>query len=305
MTQPISILQIPDTDIQRISTGMKGLDEFLGGGLVPGTAILFAGEPGVGKSTLLLQIAYKMASTGKKVLYATGEESLAQIKIRANRINALHPNILCTENIQLEAMMDMAQAYDTQVVIVDSIQMAYSDSMTKEPGSKSQITYCINRLIDMARTENRTLITVGHSTKSGTIAGMQSLQHMVDITLYMYTAGGDNRRLFAKKNRYGPAQVNWDIQMKPDGIIDPKYREKNKAYQITKIPTPMIAVPDEEIQPGRELVVPYERIQHHINQGSFLDRYSLKKDMEWMLKKEHNLNLDSSIEYDIIYKLKD
>lgn len=300
----VSILDIPDTDIQRVSTGMPGFDEFLGGGLVPGTAILFAGEPGVGKSTLLLQIAYRMATTGQKVLYATGEESLAQIKIRANRIHALHPNIFCTDKIQLEAVSEMAEQIEAKVIIVDSLQMVYSDSMTKEPGSKSQITYCLSRLIEQARLNGQTLITVGHSNKTGGIAGLQTLQHMVDVTLYMYAVGGENRRIFAKKNRYGLAQTNWEIQMKPEGIIDPKHKQTNQAVQITTI-----AVADSEIKrlqkEGKELVLPYKSIQSILDKGGKLDRWSLKADMKWLFQEQFGKELDDSIEYDIIYTIKD
>jgi DNA repair protein RadA/Sms len=300
----VSILDIPDTDIQRISTGMPGFDEFLGGGLVPGTAILFAGEPGVGKSTLLLQIAYKMAETGQKVLYATGEESLAQIKLRANRIQALHPNIFCTDKIQLEAVSEMAEQIEANVVIVDSLQMVYSDSMTKEPGSKAQITYCLSRLIDLARLNGRTLITVGHSNKTGGIAGLQTLQHMVDVTLYMYASGGENRRIFSKKNRYGLAQVNWEIQMKQEGIVDPLHKQINQAVRITTIAVPNSEIKDMQ-KDGRTLVLPHKAIQSILSNSGKLDRWTIKSDMRWLFQKQFGKELDDSIEYDIIYSIKD
>ncbi len=219
MTTPIN--EIPILGTTRVSTGFKRLNDLLGGGFIPGQAVLFSGEPGVGKSTLVLQLAENFSIREETVLYVSGEESLGQIKLRATRLNALNPKILCSENILLEEILLSVVEVNPSIVIVDSLQMTYSNTLRYPPGSPVQMRFCLNALIKMAKSENRILIVIGHTTKSGLIGGLLTLQHMVDTTFLMRTNPETNiRQLEIRKNRFGEAGTAWEVAMTPQGIVD-------------------------------------------------------------------------------------
>lgn len=212
-----SITSIPTLPIQRIPTNLPEFDTLMGGGLVPGSTILFAGQPGVGKSTFLLQIT-NIVAQHNKVLYVSGEESLTQMKMRAERIGTLHNNIFCTELIVLEDIVALLETLKPSMIIVDSIQMIYSRESRAAQSSPSQIKRSLLKLIEVTKKLNIIMIAIGHSTKSGKIAGLLALQHMVDITMFMTLTDDAVRILNIEKSRFGPSQTNMQIQMNENGF---------------------------------------------------------------------------------------
>ena len=220
MIQARQINTIPSKEIEKIKTGIYGFDNLVGGGLVPGSTMLFAGEPGVGKSTLLLQLAAAFAKQDK-VLYISGEESMSQIKLRADRLGAVNPQIYCSENIALEDILLLVENLNPKLMIIDSLQMVYSRASKVMPGSPSQMKKVLLKLISLAKEKDMVLITIGHSTKSGMIAGLLTLQHMVDATMFMSISEEDGIRLLeVKKNRFGAGQEIWEIEMAEHGFKD-------------------------------------------------------------------------------------
>lgn len=211
---------IPSKTIEKIKTGIYGFDNLIGGGLVPGSTMLFAGMPGIGKSTLLLQLADAFAKYNK-VLYISGEESMSQIKMRADRLGALNPQIYCSENIALEDILLLIESLNPKLLIIDSLQMLYSRASKVMPGSPSQMKKVLLKMIAIAKEKDMVLITIGHSTKSGMIAGLLTLQHMVDATMFMSISEEDGVRLLeVKKNRFGASQGIWELEMAEKGFKD-------------------------------------------------------------------------------------
>ncbi len=207
--------------LTRISTGFREFDKLLGGGFIPGQAVLFSGEPGVGKSTLVLQLAENFSRIKQLVLYVSGEESLGQIKLRATRLNALNSDIRCSEGICLTDILASVGEVNPSIVIIDSLQMTYANELRYPPGSPVQMRYCLSSLIKMAKSENRILITIGHTTKSGLIGGLLTLQHMVDTTFLMRISPDTGiRQVEIRKNRFGEAQTAWEVAMTSEGIVD-------------------------------------------------------------------------------------
>lgn len=201
---PIAITEIDIRSDIRMITGISELDRVLGGGIIPGSLILFGGEPGIGKSTLLLQAARALAGKGSDVLYITGEESAQQVGLRARRLDALHPSIMLLAEHSLETVENSIRLANPGVVIIDSIQTVFSDSLTSSPGTVSQIRECTARLMRLAKETGSSILLVGHVTKDGGIAGPKTLEHMVDCVLYFE---GDRRHVFrllrCVKNRFG------------------------------------------------------------------------------------------------------
>ena len=171
-------------DGERIGTGMEELDRVLGGGIVPGSLTLVGGDPGIGKSTLLLQVCQKLVNKGQKVLYISGEESLKQIKIRAERIGEFGDDLLllCETNLDIieEAILHICPC----MVVIDSIQTMYSEEISAAPGSVSQVREATGVFLQLAKGMNVSIFIVGHVTKEGTVAGPRVLEHMVDAVLY-------------------------------------------------------------------------------------------------------------------------
>lgn len=187
----------------RINTQVQEFDRVLGGGLVPGSAILLGGDPGIGKSTLLLQILAKLANQ-LKVLYVTGEESLQQVSLRAHRLQLQQTEMLLLPETCVETVLNHAMKQQPQVLVIDSIQTSYSEHVNSTPGSVSQVRESAARLVQYAKQTNTVLILVGHVTKDGSLAGPRVLEHMVDTVLYFENRQDSRFRVIrAVKNRFG------------------------------------------------------------------------------------------------------
>jgi DNA repair protein RadA/Sms len=216
----VSLSEVSAGDHSRILTGIGELDRVLGGGIVPGSLVLVGGDPGIGKSTLLLQVCRNLANN-KNVLYISGEESLAQIKLRANRMGKFTENLklLCETN--LETIQTVIQNHKPEVVIIDSIQTMYSEEVTSAPGSVSQVRESTNILMQLAKGMEISIFIVGHVTKEGTVAGPRVLEHMVDTVLYFE---GDRhasyRILRGVKNRFGSTNEIGVFEMRQTGLAE-------------------------------------------------------------------------------------
>lgn len=216
----------PITEVQRKETsrvfcGIPELDRVLGGGLVAGSLVLLSGDPGVGKSTLLLQALYGLANRGYKVLYASGEESDEQVKLRAERLGTLHSNILITNETNLGTILEATRQTKPQVLVIDSIQTVYNPDVPSSPGTVTQVRECTGRLLDLAKKQNITTLVVGHVTKEGNIAGPKILEHLVDTVLYLEgDVSSGYRILRAVKNRFGSTGEIGVFSMHPEGLKD-------------------------------------------------------------------------------------
>ena len=205
----------------RYATGLKELDRVLGGGIVAGSLVLVGGDPGIGKSTLLLQMCYNLSEAGRDVLYISGEESLKQIKLRADRIGRFNGTLklLCETN--LDNIEDILTRNKPEVVIIDSIQTMYKDDVAAAPGSVSQVRETTSVLMQLAKGLNITIFIVGHVTKEGTVAGPRMLEHMVDTVLYFE---GDRyasyRILRGVKNRFGSTNEIGVFEMQQSGLVE-------------------------------------------------------------------------------------
>ena len=218
--KPEKLEVIRNAEGQYFTTTISDLDELLGGGLVPGGVILLGGEPGIGKSTLLLQLAAYIAGCGKKSIYISGEESISQIKARAERLELLPSDLLAISTNSLEEILALFDAEDTPgLLVIDSVQTIASSSLDSIPGSPSQIRAVASELIHKAKEMGTCIILVGHVTKEGQIAGPKLLEHMVDTVLYLE---GDKEHLFrvlrVVKNRFGPSNELILWQMKAYGL---------------------------------------------------------------------------------------
>ena len=219
--KPVAISEISDADEKRMSTDIEELNRVLGGGIVPGSLILVGGDPGIGKSTLLLQVCRNMANDNLDVLYISGEESLTQIKLRAERIGSFSDKmkLLCETN--LGAIEDVLNRVKPQVVVIDSIQTMSSDDISSSPGSVSQVRESTNILMKLAKGLGISIFIVGHVTKEGTVAGPRVLEHMVDTVLYFE---GDRhasyRVLRGVKNRFGSTNEIGVFEMREDGLVE-------------------------------------------------------------------------------------
>ena len=218
--QIVSLSEVNADDQDRITTGMAELDRVLGGGIVPGSLVLVGGDPGIGKSTLLLQVCQRL-SENRSVLYISGEESLSQIKLRANRMGAFQENLklLCETN--LTAIRSVIEKRKPELVIIDSIQTMYSEEVTSAPGSVSQVRESTNVFMQLAKGLGITIFIVGHVTKEGTVAGPRVLEHMVDTVLYFE---GDRhasyRILRGVKNRFGSTNEIGVFEMRQNGLVE-------------------------------------------------------------------------------------
>jgi len=191
-------------DLPRLPTGIEEFDRVLGGGLVPGGVVLLGGDPGIGKSTLLLQALAQMSMAGVSVLYSSGEESAAQIALRAKRIDLKAPQLEVLAEIQLEKLLTIMDTVRPQVVVVDSIQTIYSEAFSSAPGSVAQVRECAAQLTRFAKSTGICILLVGHVTKDGHLAGPRVLEHIVDTVLYFEGDTHSSFRLVrAIKNRFG------------------------------------------------------------------------------------------------------
>ena len=216
---PQSIDAIAADEKDRTTTGIAELDRVLGGGIVGGSAVLVGGDPGIGKSTLLLQMLNRLAERGAKVLYVSGEESAKQIKLRGKRIGASSPNLMILVEIDLESMARQIESLAPQAVVIDSIQTVFSNALSSAPGSVGQVREASERLIILSKKTGIPVFLVGHVTKDGSIAGPKVLEHMVDTVLYFEGDSGHAYRIIRGiKNRFGPTNEIGVFEMRDDGL---------------------------------------------------------------------------------------
>ena len=219
--EPVSIGDVSLDSLERIQTGMSELDRVLGGGMVPGSLVLVGGDPGIGKSTLLLQVANNLSSGGHGVLYISGEESAKQIKMRAMRLGASNDSLklLCETNLTL--IEDVVRKHKPEAVIIDSIQTMFSEDVSSAPGSVSQVREATGALLTIAKSLNITVFIVGHVTKEGQVAGPRVLEHMVDTVLYFEGDRYASYRLIrAVKNRFGSTNEIGVFEMQSQGLVE-------------------------------------------------------------------------------------
>lgn len=214
---PIGEVSVEETTTR--SCGVPELDRVLGGGLVPGAAILLAGEPGVGKSTLLLEVAAQTARGRRRVLYVTGEESAAQVRLRADRTGGVQPELYLAAETDLGAVLSHIEQVRPELLVIDSVQTIGAAEIDGVPGGVSQVKEVAAALVRVAKTRNITTVLVGHVTKDGTIAGPRVLEHVVDVVLHFE---GDRNSRFrmvrAMKNRFGPVDEVGCFDLSSDGI---------------------------------------------------------------------------------------
>ncbi len=217
-SQPLK--DITSSHNTRWPTDLAEFDFVIGGGIVPGSLVLIGGEPGIGKSTLLLQVAARLASTGKRALYVSGEESGAQVRLRADRLNEPTSDVLFLGETDLAHIMAQAQEHMPAVLFIDSIQTTYTEDIEGAPGNVGQVRECAARLQRYAKENDVAVFLVGHVTKGGTVAGPKTLEHIVDTVLYFEETGSlDHRVLRATKNRFGGVDEIGVFRMTAEGLL--------------------------------------------------------------------------------------
>ena len=244
------VKNLSDVDLQalpRYSSSINELDRVLGGGLVPGSVLLVGGNPGAGKSTVLLQIMCNLSSNGKNALYVTGEESLQQVGMRAKRLDLPQENLKILSETNVEKICEAAQEHKPEIFVVDSIQVMHSNDVTSAPGSVSQVRESAAFLIQYAKQTNTVLILVGHVTKEGNLAGPKVLEHMIDCFV-MLEGGNDTkyRILRGQKNRFGAANEIGVFAMTEKGLLE------------VKNPSAIFLAREEQENPGSLVMVLWE-----------------------------------------------
>lgn len=218
--QTVSLRDINVNKEERSSTGIRELDRVLGGGIVDGSLILVGGDPGIGKSTLLLQVCEKI-KTDKKILYASGEESIKQIKIRADRLGVNRPDILMLSETNFSLIERIIDEEKPGIVVIDSIQTVFSEQLSSAPGSVSQVREVTGALMRIAKSLGISIIIVGHVTKEGAIAGPRVLEHMVDTVLYFEGERHLSYRILRSvKNRFGSTNEIGIFEMRDTGLVE-------------------------------------------------------------------------------------
>lgn len=218
--KPVNINDIEADTEERYLTGIKEMDRVLGGGIVKGSLILVGGDPGIGKSTLLLQICDKI-KTNAKILYVSGEESINQIKLRADRLNVRNPNLLMLSETNFKVIQALSETERPDLIVIDSIQTMFNDELPSAPGSVSQVREITSGLMRIAKTLNIAIIIVGHVTKEGAIAGPRVLEHMVDTVLYFEGERHLSYRILrAVKNRFGSTNEIGIFEMRDVGLVE-------------------------------------------------------------------------------------
>ncbi|MBM7096588.1 MULTISPECIES: DNA repair protein RadA [Alteribacter] len=221
VSKPEPITKIERKQEARISTNMKELNRVLGGGIVPGSLVLVGGDPGIGKSTLLLQVSSQMAKQEERVLYISGEESVKQTKLRADRLGVAEDNLFVLAETDVEYIEKVIEEMNPTLVIIDSIQTVYLDGVTSAPGSVSQVRECTAAFMKIAKTKGIAIFLVGHVTKQGAIAGPRLLEHMVDSVLYFEGERHHTFRILrAVKNRFGSTNEMGIFEMKEEGLTE-------------------------------------------------------------------------------------
>lgn len=218
---PVRLSSVTAADTDRIKTDICELDRVLGGGIVEGSLVLVGGDPGIGKSTLLLQMCYNLAKNGNSVLYISGEESLGQIKLRAQRVGEASDNLMVLCETSLDTIENVLENVKPQIVVIDSIQTMYREEVGAAPGSVSQVRETTAVLMQLAKCLNISIFIVGHVTKEGVVAGPRMLEHMVDTVLYF--EGDKNaayRILRSVKNRFGSTNEIGVFEMRQEGLAE-------------------------------------------------------------------------------------
>ncbi|MEI9475900.1 MAG: DNA repair protein RadA [Deltaproteobacteria bacterium] len=220
-TTPVPITEISAEEKGRFQIGIGEFDRVLGGGIVFGSMILVGGDPGIGKSTLLLQVMHRLASSGRKVLYVSGEESLQQTKMRAERLGVSSDQLFVVSETSIEKILQHIQKLSPSTVVVDSIQTIYSPDLTAPPGSIGQVREAASRLLYLAKHLSIPIFLIGHVTKEGFIAGPKVLEHMVDTVLYIEGEANHSFRILrAVKNRFGSTNEIGVFEMKDSGLVE-------------------------------------------------------------------------------------
>ena len=238
-TMPCLINDITIDNSIRFSTGIEEFDRVLGGGLVQGSIVLLAGDPGIGKSTILLQTGRAICKGGRKALYVSAEESASQVKLRAQRLKVNSDSLYIYSQTNFEAIKHQIEELKPEILIIDSIQAVYTTDISSSPGSVSQIRECTNILMDIAKNKNITVVVIGHVTKEGNIAGPKVLEHMVDTVIYFE---GDRyksyRLLRCMKNRFGTTNEVGVFNMCDDGLHEISNPSEMFLNERTKNNTP-------------------------------------------------------------------
>lgn len=222
--RPLSSLTADTPILRRIETGISELDRTLGGGIVPGSAIVMGGDPGIGKSTLLLQALALSAHNGRKAIYITGEESLDQVRMRATRLGLGASGLLLAAETQVRDILEtLSEGSRPDIVVIDSIQTMFSDEIDSIPGTVTQVRWCAQNLIHFAKSTGAALFLVGHVTKDGQIAGPKTMEHMVDTVLYFEGERTQQYRILrATKNRFGGVDEIGVFEMTGQGLQEVK-----------------------------------------------------------------------------------
>ncbi|MFC2160309.1 DNA repair protein RadA [Acidobacteriota bacterium] len=241
VSEPVLYKDVKEAKKKRIKTGIEELNRVIGGGVVLGSLILVGGEPGIGKSTLMLQISRDFAEQKEKVLYVSGEESLEQIKLRGQRLGVHDGDLYLLAETNLEKIIAQAEKLNPQILILDSVQTAFSSKLSSSPGTISQVREVTNQIFRYAKTREISSFLIGHITKEGSLAGPKSLEHMVDVVLYFEGERDHSHRVLrALKNRFGPVSELAVFEMEDTGleaIANPsafflKERPKNEAGSV-------------------------------------------------------------------------
>ena len=218
-SEPVLYEKIKQAEKKRIHTGIEELNRVLGGGVVLGSVILIGGEPGIGKSTLLLQVSRDFSTQGEKVLYVSGEESLEQLKLRGERLGIQKGNLYLLAETNLERIIAHAEKLSPQVFILDSVQTVFSSKLSSSPGTISQVREVTNQIFRFAKGNMISAFLIGHITKDGSLAGPKSLEHMVDCVLYFEGERDHSHRVVrALKNRFGPVSELAIFEMTGQGL---------------------------------------------------------------------------------------
>ncbi|MDQ3700000.1 MAG: DNA repair protein RadA [Chloroflexota bacterium] len=217
--RPERLADVSVAELERVSSGLQEFDRVLGDGIVPGSLVLVGGDPGIGKSTIMLQVATNVAAAGRRVLYVSGEESARQVRLRSERLGTVSGDLYVLAETSLDAVLAQVEALEPDLLIVDSIQTVYIEGLAASPGNVSQLRECALRLMGVAKTRHLPVFLVGHVTKEGNIAGPRSLEHIVDCVLYLE---GERfyayRLLRAEKNRFGSTNEIGVFEMEADGL---------------------------------------------------------------------------------------
>jgi DNA repair protein RadA/Sms len=220
---PTCLTDVKSVSKLRTNTNIEEFDRILGGGIVAGSAVLVGGTPGIGKSTLLLQICQRFSEQGFVSLYVTGEESTAQIKLRADRLNVSSKNIFLVAENNLDVILEHIRKISPKLVIIDSVQAMFKPALESSPGTVSQVRQCANELIQIAKKTEFSVFLVGHVTKQGAIAGPKVLEHLVDTVLYFEGEKFMSFRILrAVKNRFGPTNEIGIFEMRNSGLREVK-----------------------------------------------------------------------------------